>query len=304
MKRRLRQARYRRKPKVLAARRQANHDYYIRNKERLKANTRARQVLGGDPERSAELGARFRIIGPGEAVPPDASLATRNACGIKVNGRTDLAYILEARYPSADGPWGYVTGCPDLSTLLGVGGKGANQDLKEFVRDEMVRRFPERYPHREDLPTEDEVLRRDVGPPDWRETEKRVRKARAAQLTPDFQCPSQSCDYFGPMIPTGKGPYPADRFLTPDRREKLGARPKDLLPGAFCPQCRALVLFPAGSDIGRPIGTGSEEEFRCACGFTGRPNFDLATAEWNCPDCGLVVGETIDDRPLRQVFDQ
>jgi len=296
-KRKDRQARYRKKPAVRAARREYDSAYYQRNKVRIKTGVRVRQLLQGDPQRTEELRARFRIIGPGEAIPPDASLTTRNSCGTKTNGRSDLAFILEARYPAPDGLWGCVTGCPDLSTLLGLGGKGENLDLKEFIRDEMLRRFPERYPHREDLPTEDEVLRRNLGPTDRRETEKRVRQARVAQLTPDFECPNEFCSYVGPMIPTGKGPYPAEKFLSLDGQEKLGVQPTDLLPGAYCPQCRGLVLFPPDSDIGRPMGTGSDDEFRCECGFLGRPTLDAATGEYSCAECGLIVGETLDDRP-------
>gem|GEM_PF-5706871 len=287
-----------------AAKQAYDRDYYQRSKGRIKTGVRIRQLLEGDPRRIAELRARFRIIGPGEAIPPDASLTVRNSCGTTSNGRSDLSYIVEARYPPLDGPWECVAGCPDLSTLLGLGGKGQNLDLKEFIRDEMLRRFPERYPHRDDLPTEEDVLRRDVGPTDRRATEKRVARARMAELTPDFQCPSDSCDYFGPMVPTGSGPYPADEFLTPDAREKMGARPTDLLPGVYCPQCRALVLFSVGSDVGRPIGTGNENEFRCKCGFVGRPAFDAGTGEYNCTECGLVVGETVDNGPPRQKLSQ
>jgi hypothetical protein len=115
---------------------------------------------GGDPAKTEQLRARFRILGPHEPLPSDASIVTRNACGTKTNERADLAYILESPWPDPDSPWGFVTGCPDLSTLLGLGGKGQNLDLKEFLRDEMPRRFPDPYPHREDLPNEEEVLRR------------------------------------------------------------------------------------------------------------------------------------------------
>lgn len=188
MKRQLRQARYHKKPKVIEAKRDYNAEYYAEHRETIKTRVRARQILKGDPERLAALRARYRIIGPHEPIPPDAGLATKNACGTETNERADLAFILEARYPLPDGPWGTVTGCPDLSTLLGLGGKGQNLDLKEFIRDEMLRRFPDRYPHREDLPNEDEVLQRNLGPPDIREREKRVREARLKQLTPDFQC--------------------------------------------------------------------------------------------------------------------
>lgn len=299
MKRHARQARHLAKPEVREAKHDYDRKYYQRNRERIKTGVRVRQLLEGDPQRMAELSARFRVIGPGEAIPSDASLTTRNSCGTKTNTRGDTEYILEGRYPTPHGPWGFITAAPDLSTLLGLGGKRENQDLKEFVRDEMLRRFPERYPHRDTLPTEDDILLRDVGPPDKRETEKRVAKARMAQLTPDFKCPNAYCDYLGPMLPTGKGPYPADRFLTQDAREGMGAASTDLLPGVYCPQCRSLVLFPAGSDIGRPIGTGNEAEFRCECGFTGRPELDPATDEYICSSCGLVIGETLEDRPDR-----
>ncbi len=292
MKRQLRQARYRKKPEVRLRRIKASHDYYERNKERLKARARARYALGGDPERIAELRGRFRIIGPGERIPPDASLTTRNSCGTLTNGRADIAFILEARYPAPDGPWGFVTGCPDLSTLLALGGKGENLALKEFVRDEMVRRFPDRYPDIEDLPTEDEVLRRHVGPPDIRATEKRVRKAKLDQLTPDFQCPNEHCGYFGPMVPNLRGPLRAGVVST-ETRKKLGAKPDDLLPGAFCPQCRGLISFSPGTDLSPPLG-GNDAEYRCRCGFKGPLSPDPLTGEYNCPECGLVVGETVD----------
>jgi hypothetical protein len=98
------------------------------------------------------------------------------------------------------------------------------------------------------------------------------------------------------MIPTGKGPYLAEKFTTPEAREKLGAQPSDLLPGLFCPQCRVLVLFPSGTDLSQPLG-GSDAEFRCECGYKGPLSPDLATGEYNCPECGLVVGESLDDQP-------
>jgi hypothetical protein len=298
MKRQLRQARHRKTPKARAAKQESNRDYYRRNRERLKVRARTRQLLRGNPEKLERLRRRFRIIGPGEQIPENASLTTRNSCGTKANTRADTAYILEGRYPIPDRPWGWLTACPDLSTLLGLGGKGQNLDVKEFIRDEMLRRFPERYPRPEDLPKEEEILRRNVGPPDRRETEKRVRQARRAQLTPDFSCPNVGfCGYVGPMIPTGKGPYPAEKFLAPEDRKKMGVGPDELLPGVYCPQCRGLVLFPAGADVSRPPGTGNADEYRCICGFLGRPLLDLATDEFTCPDCGLVLGMTIDDRP-------
>jgi predicted RNA-binding Zn-ribbon protein involved in translation (DUF1610 family) len=296
-KRQQRQARYRKKPKVREKRRQANRDYYAIHKDSIKARVRARQELGGDPEKIAELRKRYRIIGPGERIPSDASLSLRNSCGTGTNTRADLAYRLEARHPPPDGPWDYVTACPDISTLLGLGGKGKNLDLKEFIRDEMLRRFPERYPHREDLPTEDEVLRRNVGPPDKRETEKRVREARLKQLTADFQCPNVDCGYFGPMIPTGKGPYLAKEFITPATQQKLGVSASELLPGLYCPQCSWLVLFRPDVNLSPPRGEGTADSFRCECGYKGPLSPDTATDEYNCPKCGLVVGQTVDDRP-------
>jgi len=258
--------------------------------------------LGGDPAKIAQLRARYRIIGPHEPIPSDASLTVRNSCGTKTNERGDVAFLLESRWPNPDSPWGCVTGCPDLSTLLGLGGKGQNLDLKEFIRDEMLRRFPDRYPHPEDLPTEDEVLRRDVGPPDRRETEKRVREARLAKLTAEFQCPN--CPYNGPMLPTGKGPYLAEKFTTPETREKLGVSATDLLPGTFCPQCRALVVFRPDIDLSPARGEGTADSFRCECGFTGRLQFDEATKWYNCPECGRVVGETWDDRESPRRVDE
>jgi hypothetical protein len=295
-KRQQRQARYRKKPKVIEARREANKEYYAAHRDEIKTRVRSRQILEGDPERIAELRARYRIIGPHEPIPLDAGLATKNACGTKTNERADLAFILESRWPNPDSPWGTVTGCPDLSTLLGLGGKGQNLDLKEFIRDEMLRRFPDRYPHREDLPNEDEVLQRHLGPPDIRDREKRVREARLKQLTPDFQCPNAYCGYFGPMIPTGKGPYPAEKFTTPEAREKLGVSASDLLPGLYCPQCRGLVVFRPDVDLSPVRGEGTADSFRCECGFTGRLAQDPATGEYNCPECGLVVARTLEDR--------
>ncbi len=299
MKRLERQARYRRKSDVRERRREANRDYYEKHKEKLKARSRARQALSGDPERIEELRARFRIIGPHEPIPPDASLTVRSSCGRKTNERADLAYILESRWPRPDSPWGFVTGCPDLSTLLGLGGRGQNRDLKEFIRDEMLRRFPDRYPYREDLPTVDEVLRRHLGPSDIRANDKRVREARVAQLTPDFQCPNEHCGYYGPMIPNKGGGLRAGA-LSVETQRKLGARPDDLLPGAFCPQCRVLVSFGPGADLSPGRGEGTVGLFRCECGFSGPLSQDLATGEYNCPACGLVVWETIEDRPPPQ----
>jgi predicted RNA-binding Zn-ribbon protein involved in translation (DUF1610 family) len=293
-KRQARQARYRQKPKVREARREANKEYYDAHRDEIKTRVRSRQILGGDPERIAKLRERFRIIGPGEPIPPDTSLTTQNACGNQTNNRADMAFILESRWPQPDSPWGFVTGCPDLSTLLGLGGKGQNLDLKEFIRDEMLRRFPDRYPHREDLPNEEEVLRRNVGPPDKRETEKRVREARLAKLSAEVQCPN--CSYNGPMLPTGKGPYLAEKFTTPEAREKLGVAADDLLSGLFCPQCRGLVVFRPEIDLSPARGEGTTNLFRCKCGFTGRLAQDPSTGEYNCPECGLVVGMTLEDR--------
>lgn len=294
-KRQERQRRYRNKPRVRETQRQANRDYYAAHRDKIKTRVRSRQILRGDPERIAELRTRYRIIGPHEPIPPDAGLATKNACGTKTNERADLAYILESRWPKHDSPWGTVTGCPDLSTLLGLGGKGNNLEIKEVVRDEMLRRFPDRYPHRVDLPTEDEVLRRDVGPPDKRETEKRVAQARVAKLTADFQCPS--CSYEGPMIPTGKGPYLAENFADPEARERMGVSASDLLGGLYCPQCRALVVFRPDVDLSPPRGEGTADRFACQCGFTGRLDLDAATGWYNCPECGRVVAERVEDRP-------
>lgn len=293
-KRQQRQARYRRKPSVTEARRKAAHEYYEKHKESIKAGVRGRHELGGDPAKIAELRARYRIIGPHEPIPTDASLAVRNSCGTKTNERADLAFVLETRYPPPDGPWEFVTGCPDLSTLLGLGGRGQNLELKEFIRDEIFRRFSDRYPRREDLPTEDDVLARHVGPPDKRETEKRVNQARVARLTAEFQCPN--CPYYGPLIPNKRGPLRAG-VLSPETQAKLGANPDDLLPGAFCPRCRILISFSPGADLSPPRGEGMESNFRCECGFTGRLSKDEATGEYNCPECGLVVGMTLEDRP-------
>jgi predicted RNA-binding Zn-ribbon protein involved in translation (DUF1610 family) len=294
-KRQARQKKHRSKPEVILRKKAADHDYYEEHKESIKAGVRGRQELGGDPAKIAELRARYRIIGPHEPIPPDAGLATRNACGTKTNERADLAYILESRWPDPDSPWGFVTGCPDLSTLLGLGGKGQNLELKEFIRDEMLRRFPDRYPHREDLPNEEEVLRRNVGSPDKRETEKRVRETRVAKLTAEFQCPN--CPYNGPMLPTGKGPYLAEKFTTPETREKLGVAADDLLPGLFCPRCRVLVVFRPEVDLSPARAEGTVDKFRCECGYTGRLVLDESTGEYNCPECGLVVGMTLEDRP-------
>ena len=296
-KRQARQKRSRSKPDIRLRKQAADHAYYEKHKESIKASVRGRQELGGDPAKMAELRARYRIIGPHEPIPTDASLTTRNACGTKTNERADLAYILESRWPNRDSPWEFVMGCPDLSTFLGLGGKGQNLDLKEFVRDEMLRRFPDRYPHRDDLPTEGEVSQRHFGPPDIRETEKRVREARLKQLTPDFQCPDEHCGYFSPMIPTGEGPYRAEKFTTPETREKLGVSATDLLPGLYCPQCRGLVVFRPNVDISPPRGEGTVDRFACECGFMGRLTFDEATGQYNCPQCGLVVGVTLEDRP-------
>jgi hypothetical protein len=97
------------------------------------------------------------------------------------------------------------------------------------------------------------------------------------------------------MIPNAKGPLRAG-VLSPETRKKLGAQPNDLLPGAFCPQCRVLVSFNPGANLSPPLG-GNEAEFRCECGFRGPLSADPATGEYNCPECGLVVGETIETGP-------
>jgi DNA-directed RNA polymerase subunit RPC12/RpoP len=102
------------------------------------------------------------------------------------------------------------------------------------------------------------------------------------------------------MVPTGKGPYPAEKFLDEEGQAELGVQKSDLLPGLFCPQCSSLILFPPGTDIGRPIGSGNEVEYRCECGFRGIPQLDFETREHNCPSCGLVVSTQLaDDSPSR-----
>jgi hypothetical protein len=273
------------------AKRKANHEFYERNKERIKAAARARNTVHGDPERLATLRERFRIIGPRDRIPSDASIGTQNSCGRDRNERPDLAFILESRRHPPDGPWDCIAGFPDLSTFLTLGGKGQNRALKEFIRFEMLDRYADRYLSMDALPTESEVLRRKLGPPDRRVIEKRIRQAQIAQLTPDFLCPIEHCQYFGPMVPTEKGPYIAEKFLSPDSRKRLGVAPSDLLPGLYCPQCSALVLFPPKTDVGRPVGTGTEAEYRCKCGFIGVPAFDFATGEHTCSACGMVVSE-------------
>jgi hypothetical protein len=295
MKRQLRQARYRKKPEVRLRRREEDRTYYRTHQEAIKAKTFGLAANGLDVRRQEELIRRYRVIGPGDPIPSQADEVTRTSYGSEVNSST--MWVLEARYPPPDGPWGCVTAAPDLTTLLSLGGKGENRALKGFLRGEMLRRFPERYCHVDDLPTESEILRREVGPPDIRLTEKRIAYAQAAQLTPDFLCPVEHCRYFGPMLPTGKGPYRAEAFLEETSRKRLGAEPYDLLPGAYCPQCRALVIFPAGADIGRPPGTGDENGFRCGCGFNGKLSPDPATLESYCPACGLVLLQYRDDRP-------
>jgi hypothetical protein len=298
MKRQIRQARYRKKPEIKERRHRANQVYYRANAESIKAKAFGKGLNGLDLRRQDELARRFRVFGPGDPFPPDADEVTRRSYGRQVN--TSAMWIVETRWPAPDGPWGCVTAAPDLSTLLGLGGKGENLALKEFLRGEMLRRFPGRYRHVDDLPTEEQILRRNVGPPDKRATEKRVAQARAAQRTPDFLCPVETCRYHGPMTPTGQGPYRAGSFLEDVSRRKLGAEPDELLPGAYCPQCRSLVLFRSDIDIGRPPMSGDADEVRCDCGFLGRPLFDMATDEYNCPACGLVVGVTLSDSPRRR----
>ncbi len=224
-KRQIRQARYRKKPEVRKRRREANRKYYAAHREMLKARTRARQALGGDPRRLQELRAQFRVIGPRATIPDDAGPATRSSF-VRAGLNVSHEYVLEGRWPLPDGPWDCITATPDLSTLLGLGGKGQNRDLKEFIRDEMLRLFPHRYSHRSDLPTEDEVLRRNVGPPDKRGTEKRERAARLSAETPEFTC--SNCGYDGPMIPRKEGPFPA-RVLSEKIRERLGGSLDGLL---------------------------------------------------------------------------
>jgi hypothetical protein len=53
--RQLRQARYRKKPKVREARRQASKTYYAEHPDELKTRARTRQILKGDPERLSKL---------------------------------------------------------------------------------------------------------------------------------------------------------------------------------------------------------------------------------------------------------
>ncbi len=293
VKRQIRQALYRKRPEVRTRRREANRRYYARNREMLKARSRARQALGGDPERLQKLRAQFRVIAPGETIPDDAGPTTRNSF-LRAGRNVSREYVLECRWPSPNGPWDYLAAAPDLSTLLGFGGKGQNRALKEFIRDEMLRRFPDRYPGREDLPTEDELLRRNAGPPDKRETEKRERAARLSARTPEFICPN--CGYDGPMIPRKEGPFPA-RVVSERIRETLGAVMDDLLPAAYCPRCHVLLGFRPGTDLVPPRGTGTAAKFQCECGFTGRLVLDSATGEYDCPECGLVVAMTFDTAP-------
>ena len=128
-KKQVRQARYWGKPEIMEARGKANHNYYEKYKESIKAGVRGRLALEGEPAKFPELRARFRIIRSHEPTHTDESLATRNARGIKTNERTDLACILECRLSKPDSPWKFERGSPDLSKLPGLGGKSQNLDL-------------------------------------------------------------------------------------------------------------------------------------------------------------------------------
>lgn len=144
------------------------------------------------------------------------------------------------------------------------------------------------------LPTEEEAARRP--PVDFREREIRIQAAQRKAATREFTCPE--CSYFGPLIPNERGPLRAGE-LSQATMEQLGASPDDMLPGAFCPACRVLISFAPGSDLTPLRGEGGADRFLCECGATIKPAFDAGTEEYHCPECGRVVGITLDDRPNR-----
>jgi hypothetical protein len=249
----------------------------------------ARLALPSDPGKSEDLRNRYRVLIPSEPLPDAIGQTTRNSFGRRA---VRVDYIVEGRDGLPDGQWEFITAAPDLSTVLGLGGRGYNRDLKEFIRIELLRLFPGRYRSRADLPTEEDAYSRRG--PDAREGERRVLRAQLAALTPEFTC--ANCDYYGPMIPRAEGPFSASH-LSEDTLEQLGAAPGDMLPAAFCPRCRVMLSFRVGTDLDPPVGAGDADEYRCNCGFRGRPAFDMLTEEYTCPQCGLVVGETIYDGP-------
>lgn len=306
MKRRVRQNRYNSKPETRELRRKTNQEYYWANRDRLKTAATSRALIPPEPEKLARLRTVLRTIAPGEPIPADASLATKNGFGTKTN--RSLEWILEGRR-DPNGEWEFASAAPDLSTFLGLGGKGKARDLKTFVRDELLRRYPDQYPIARNshlsrgeayaralklLPTEEEAARRP--PVDFREREIRIQAAQRKAATRDYSCPD--CRYFGPLIPNERGPLRAGE-LSKETMEKLGASPDDLLPGAFCPACRVLISFSPGSDLTPLRGEGGAEEFRCECGATVKPAYDPSNGEYNCPECGRVVGITLDDGPSR-----
>ncbi len=281
-----RQARSRRRPEIRLRRREYDEGYYLRYRDRLKAAARARLALGRRGRSLQPTSNDFRLIKPGEMMPADAGLTTRNSFGC---GKADR-FILEGK--SEGGSWECLTADPELSAFLGFGPPGYNPDLKEFVRTQLLILYPERYRASEDLPTEIDVCNR----PGWdaRERGRHILVAERTGATPDFVC--SHCDYIGAMIPRAEGPVKAKDAT--DSPSTLGAGPDDLVPAVYCPRCNVLLLLPAGTDLRQPL-TASEDLLRCECGFVGRPSFDLRTAEYLCPKCALVVGATVDDRAPR-----
>jgi hypothetical protein len=243
--RRIRQARYRRKPAVRKRRRDQDRDRYWRNPEAKILEVRRYQKFGPTPDPS--LTREFRL---------------------ESGGPSGWNLLID---PRREGNYALALSGPEISTFLSYGKD--NPRLRRFLTIELMRRYPHRYPDRRSIPAAESVRGRPGGY-HVREVEIRIRNTELEARTEAVLCPN--CQHFGamrlweggrPTVPIGHEPVtcPAcqvgfgilpELLHNPSRCPLCGSTakpiPGDMHQDLFCPDCGG-VLTEFMVDSG-PVG--------------------------------------------------
>jgi hypothetical protein len=174
--RRMRQARYRRKPTVRERRRGGDRARYWSNPEPKRAQVR--RWLSEGPIPAPSLDEEFRLT--------------------RVGAYWDLQ-------SDPDGRGDFKTVFRDIEIRAFLAFGKDNPRLRMFVRRELMRRYAWRYPDQRSLPRCQDVR----NGPDWmrRERAVRIRRAEQAGFTFPLRCPGEFCQHFGVMAYWG-GTHP------------------------------------------------------------------------------------------------